>query len=481
MSDPPNPETGGGERDLLEKVRGTIEREGLLGRDETILVAVSGGPDSVALLHILAELSAGRAWTFAGIHIHHGLRGEEADADADLARRAAEKLRVPFETDSIQPGTNPSEDHLRRLRYDVLAARARKVGATAVALGHQRDDQVETVLHRIARGSGIRGLAGIPFSRELADSGGARLVRPLLDCSREEILAYLSAREIPWREDRSNKDTLYTRNRIRHEVLPVLEEALNPNIRVSLARLSTLARDALEILETEGRRILREGREAGNPQGGIRVDRWETLSPIVLGEALRFAYLEAGGMEGGFTYETVQGLLAAIRSGETTYHATWPGGIPLRLREGRLFLGETAEPPEPAPLPIEVPGRASFPRGGLELRSNLTSRMEMEKEGGPAGTDPGRVWFDWEALSPPLSLRPWRKEDTLHPFGGPSIKEVREVLADAKVPRADRSRLPVVADREGVIWIVGVRRSARAPVTEDTSRVLSLKSAPLQE
>lgn len=466
------------EEELRMRIQRTIDREDLLGKQERIVVGLSGGPDSMALLHLLLDLRPRRDWDLLAVHIHHGIR-EEADQDAWAAQVAAEGAGVPFHRRSIFAGPNPSEDRLRRKRYHLLGSEALEFGATAVAVGHQRDDQAETVIQRVVRGTGIRGLAGIPYKRELPGSGGATLIRPLLDCSREEILAYLGRRKIPWQEDSTNRDPRYARNRIRHEVIPLLKEALNETVIDALSRLSILARDALQLLEAEGSRIYREGQGEGSPSGQIRVEAWGERSPSVIGEALRIAYTMAGGRGRDFSNEMVVGLIEAIRSGEASYETTWPGAIPVRLKDGRLLVGGGREGPVKPAVSMDVAGVTPCPWADLAVRSRLLSRQEMEAEGGPGRTAPHRVWFDWEALSPPLQVRSWAPGEKLRPFGGPTVKEVREVLADEKVPREDRTSVPVVADREGVIWIVDLRRSCRAPVTPTTSRVLALERIPL--
>lgn len=462
---------------ILARVERRIEREGLFGPREKIAVGLSGGPDSVALLHILIELQAGRAWEIHAVHVHHGIRAEEADEDARFARSVSEGTGIPFSLRSIEPDPHASEDRLRRHRYEILASEATGIGATRVAVGHNRDDQAETVIHRMARGTGFRGLAGIPYKRSLPGSGGALLVRPLLDCSRKEMIAYLESRKVSWREDRTNIDPRYTRNRIRHEVLPVLEEAVNANVREAIARLSSLARDVLPTLEAEADGILRDGARTAGPAGGIRVDSWKDQSPAVIGEALRLAFLEAGGREGSFSREMIEGLLETIRAGEGTYRGTWPGRIPVDLRGGRLLVGGEPEETDRETAPLPVPGATECPWAGVEIRSRIVSPAEMEAEGGPRGGG-GRVWFDSEALSPPLEVRPWRRGEPFHPFGGPSAKEIRVVLSDEKVPRQDRPATPVVADAEGVIWIPGVRRSVRAPITKRSTRILRLERIP---
>lgn len=223
------------EEDFLGTVRRTIVRQGMLGRGDCVLAAVSGGPDSVALLAALAALAPRLGVTVRAAHLHHGIRGAEADRDAACAVAVAEQrgiaCRVERLTD-LRSGAN-FEARARARRYAFLRRVARDTGCNRIATGHTRDDQAETLLMRLVRGAGRRGLAGMAPSRD------GWLIRPLLSCSRGDVLAFLAAQKLPWCEDSSNHDRHFLRNRVRHEVLPLLR-LLNPSVDNALAATATV-------------------------------------------------------------------------------------------------------------------------------------------------------------------------------------------------------------------------------------------------
>jgi tRNA(Ile)-lysidine synthase len=239
-----------------------IHADRLIGPGACVLVAVSGGPDSVALLHFLAherEQTGGPASIAVG-HVNHGLRGRESDEDAGFVGRLCESWGVPHFETRLPEGALPQrpdaiapEAEARRLRYVALHELAARAGADAVAVAHTADDQAETVLFRLARGAGLRGLGGI---RSRAKVHGMKLIRPLLDVTREQVLDYLARHGIPYREDASNASLNATRNYLRHEVIPRLQGRVNSAVREALLRQSALFRDADEYLEAEARRVL---------------------------------------------------------------------------------------------------------------------------------------------------------------------------------------------------------------------------------
>ena len=472
--------------DLLLQAARTIAREGLLGEKERIVVGLSGGPDSVALLHALLELASGRAgrtWELLAVHVHHGVRGEAADDDAYFARSLAAAAGAPFQQRSFVPGWVPTKDRLRAKRYHLLASEALAFGATAVAVGHHADDQAETVLFRIARGAALRGLAGIPYSRELEGSGEARLVRPLLDCTRDELVSYLRRRGVAWREDESNLDPRYTRNRIRHEVIPILEEAVHPNAGEALRGIARFARDMLPIVEERAAALVRDGAARARREGTISVEGWGKEPAVVIGEALRSIYLDAGGRERHFSREMIDGLLDALRSGRAAFETTWPGKIPVRLRGGRLTIGEpAAEADDREAIPVAIPGLTAVPWAGVEIRTTLHSHAEMEALGGPRSDDREAIWLDEAALRTPMEIRPWSPGERMVPFGGPSEKEVCEVLSDSRLPAEDRPDVPVLCDAAGILWLVGVRRSGLARIGQGSrpvrATVVSTRPSP---
>jgi tRNA(Ile)-lysidine synthase len=313
---------------------------------------------------------------------------------------------------------------------------------------------------RILRGALFRGMAGIPYSRDLEGSEEIRIVRPLLDCGREALRDLLESRSIPWVEDASNQDPRYTRNRIRAEVLPILQAAVDRAPRESILQIARMAREALHIMEEQAAMLLRQGKD---------VTDWKYQPPVVIGEALRSLYLDAGGRAGAFSQAMIEGLIEAIREGKSRFHVTWPGKIQVILKEGTLKVGSYPEVPRIVSV-LDVPGDSICSWAGTVIRAELSSSTDVRP-------DPWEERFDWDEIRPPLVVRPWTRQDRVRPFGGPpGEKLVREILMSAKVPRDERADVPVVSDREGILWIVGVRRGSRAPVTAETRMSLRLST-----
>ena len=292
------------------------------------VVAVSGGADSVALLWALVAVSEG---PLIVAHLNHRLRGDDSDADEAFVRALAADLRLDFRGERIDVRAAAAGDNLesvaRRLRYDWLARVARESGASWVATGHTADDQAETVLHRLLRGTGLRGLAGIPRRRELAP--GIVLVRPLLTVRRAEVLGYLAQLGQTYRDDQSNWDRRYTRNRLRHDVLPRLAEDFNPALVDVLCRLAEQAGEMEAYVAGQAAQLLKE---AELPRAGTTVvldaRRLGEAPPLLVREALRLLWEREGWPEGEMGFDAWQRAAAVVAGTETA--VDFPGGVRLR-------------------------------------------------------------------------------------------------------------------------------------------------------
>lgn len=453
---------------LAARVLATIRRHGLLHGGETVLVAVSGGADSVALVHLLHELIPVLRLSLHVAHIHHGLR-REAEADADFVGRLCERLAVPYHLERVavrkEPPWEGLEAEARRARYAALLARARAVGAHRVATGHTADDQAETVLMRLLQGAGPRGLAGIAPVR-------GPLIRPLLETRRIEIERHLRQRGLDWVEDPSNRDPRFLRNRIRHEILPFLGEVWGPEMIDSLCRSAAMARRWVVDLEQRAR---------------VELDRLAGRGP--LGFVFPLADLRA--LPDELALQVL--LLAASELGETRplrgaaqrslrrflkpaagRRSVRLGSLAIELSGRRLRVG-------PARLAVlstrqwQVPGIVELGEVGLRLEARCFER--------PADYVPPRererVAFDAEGLPATLLVRPRRAGDRFLPFGGAGERRLKSFLIDAAVPRWERPRVPLLEARGEIVWIAGLRRGQAAPVTAATRCILEVTLRPL--
>jgi len=405
---------------FTSRVLATCRERHLLGCSDSVLVALSGGVDSTALLSALADLrEAGEIREVTAVHVDHALRpGSHLDADACAS--VCESLGVAFRRVRVEVRQGNVQAEARRARYAALRREAGRVGATRIATGHTLDDQAETVVLRLLRGSGARGLSGIPPRR------GA-VVRPLIDRSRAEVVEHVRARGLPHLEDPSNATPRFLRNRVRAEVLPVLR-ALAPQAARAMARAADLLRDDERALAAEGRRLA--------TTGSVRVADLLAEPLAVRRRAVRDLWRQASGRRTDLDARQVESVLALLgRSG--------PSRLPLsRGLEACVRYGALAVRPAPAvapaadPVRLRGPGTHPLPGGGV---------LEVVSA-------PGAVWPLW-----------WRGRlpgDRFRPAGGRGSKKLKAWLIDRKVPREVRDGLRVLADDAGwILWIpeLGVR------------------------
>ena len=442
---------------LSARVLATIRRHQLLPPGGRVVVALSGGPDSVALVHLLRELEAEREVVLAGVaHFNHRLRGEAADADEAFCRALAAGLSLPIEVGcadvrGIARAEGRSiEDAARRLRYHFLDAARTALGADAVAVGHSLDDQAETFLLRMVRGAGTRGLASI---RPRA----GQVIRPLLEIGRAELRQYVRQRGLTFQDDVTNLDLTIPRNRVRHELLPYLAREFSPGIAEVLAREAALAREDEERLQNEAIEIA--GSLVLVNTGSVTVDvvALSQVHPALASRVVRHALQQLSDKFVGF--EHVSRFLAFAREAGEGQALSLPGQQAVRRGDTVVLGPEPARgPASPAnfsSVPLSVPGEVIA--GGWWVAAD------------PAPTD--RRASDLEVLTTgvvePLSVRFRRPGDRFDPPGlRGSSKKLQDYLVDRKVERSERDRLPLVVDgQDRIVWVVGhgVAEGFRAP------------------
>lgn len=431
----------------------------MLAGGETVLVAVSGGPDSLALLHALLRLRRPLDLSLRVAHFDHHMR-PGSERDAAWVRRHAGRLRLPVTLGSAPgdrpPGFSP-EEWARAGRLAFLEETARGLGAR-VATGHTADDQAETVLMRLLAGAGLRGLGGIPPVRGL-------FVRPLFDVRRVDTEAFCRSLRLRPRRDPTNADPRYLRNAIRRDLLPLLGERFNRRVVEALVRTADVLRDDDALLdEIAAKRRAEIGAPGGEPGERIPLGPFAELPPALQRRIIRqVAPLDAEATE------RVRMLALGGASGDAV---DLPGPLNARLEYGFLVLGRTvpsrAAPPQPAAL--DVPGVTDLPEWGFRVTAWLESAP-------PAAWPEGRraCVLDADRLRLPLGVRPARSGDRFRPLGMTRAKKVGDFFTDQKVPRSLRAHAPVVVDASGTVaWIAGHRIDDRAKVTSHTRRFLWL-------
>jgi tRNA(Ile)-lysidine synthase len=449
-----------GPRDQVER---TIRRHAMLAGGETVLVGVSGGADSVALLHLLVGLAEAWRLRLHVLHVDHQLR-TDSSRDADFVREIGTRLGVPVDVATVTVDSRGSlEAAARAARYAALEAGAARVGAHRVALGHTADDQAETVLMRLLEGAGVRGLAGIPPVR-------GRFIRPLIELRRAALEAELQRAALTWVEDPTNRDPKFLRNRIRHELLPLLADSYSPGITGTLTRVSALARDTVAALDGAAEIELERLGTFGAGAVTLPLPALRALPRQVAAEILRRAAERLGGRASlrAWSHRGLKRTLAlpAPRRPFTL------GGVTIEV-SGALARLALAPLPALAERPVSVPGRIELPEIDLALEARLAGAETYT-----VPRDPGRVAFDADELPGPLTVRAPRRGERFMPFGG-AERRLKTLLIDAKVPRWDRCRVPVIEAGGVIVWVGNLRRGAAARVTGRTQWVLELALVPL--
>jgi tRNA(Ile)-lysidine synthase len=421
---------------------------------------------------VLHELAPRVDLRLSVAHLDHGSRGEASRFDAEFVAELAAALGLPFDLGRWRPTrAKHFETEARRARYDWLVQVARARGAAAVAVGHTRDDQAETILHRIVRGTGLRGLSGIPWRRRLATDPDVALVRPLLAASRDEIRHDLAERGQSFREDETNADLTRTRARIRHDLLPKLAAEYNPRIAEALVRLGGHAAGCRRAIEADARRIERAA--VVSFQDGLFVlkqDFLVSLPDFLRVEVLRRLWRRAGWPEGGMSARRWRRLAALVRSREIP-RTEIGAGVTIVTEKFFLILWRSrpvtvvapgAVPVEPVHL--EAPGVASVPWAGGRV-------VATYDDGEPAGE-----WIDADRVHSPLTIRPPVPGDRFEPLGmdGRSMP-LADFFRGRGVPQDRRVRIPLVCDRQGIVWVVGHRIADRVKLTGATWRRMGLR------
>ena len=440
---------------LPEKVLLTVERYGMDLRRP--LVLVSGGPDSVALLRVVVALGGEPVV----LHVDHGLRGEESREDAEFVRDLCVQLGVVCEVRRLGlDGSSNLQERARDERYRLAEEVAAGMGFRVIATGHTADDVAETVLMNLARGTGLRGLAGIPPVRD-------KVQRPLIGCTRREVLDYLKELGQPYRTDPTNLTGKYARNRVRLEVLPILEE-LYPAAAGNIARAASLFREDLEVLEELAGGILeRRGEEVVLPPDGLM-----ELPPALQRHAVRLAYTTLVPDTAPLPSNLVEAVLGLLEGGQGTRTLDLPGGVVAAGRADRE-LAFCREPQSMVSGHGEIRAGETVTFGGWRIMARELSGYDPVDAARPevAYLDAGKG---------PYQVRMAREEDIIRPLGLGGTKKVLRAMMDRKVPSHLRRRTPVVVDGRGEIsWIVFGELDERHKVDERTEKVLRLEVATI--
>jgi tRNA(Ile)-lysidine synthase len=466
--------------ELFQKVKKTIEKYFMLSGRERVLIALSGGPDSVCLLYILKNLNEGIRLDLHALYVNHGLRPEEAVREIEFCKNLCAMLNLPFLTKCIDVKFYAKEKKLniqeaaRELRYRVFEETARELDAQKIALGHTADDQAETLLMRLLRGTGPAGLSGIPPVR-------GKFIRPLIEAQRKEIEQYLGEERVDFIVDSSNLKRDYLRNEIRLSLMPRIKE-INPNIIDTLLRTASIFREEeryFEILVAKA--LMKLMSRKTNSRIELFLSPLAAMEKIILRRTLRKAIGETTGLR-GINFIHIEDIIELVRRGKAGDRLYLPHGIRAIKDYSTLIL--TSDPPVKLDTyTMEVPGEMVLKEAGSLIRATIQESQELEEKD-LTSTLESRLStaavFDADRLIFPLAVRPRKEGDFFYPLGFGKKKKLQDFFVDEKVPRDERDAVPLVVSGEDIIWVVGYRGDERFKVTDETKRVLRLEVKKLK-
>ncbi|MFC2031887.1 tRNA lysidine(34) synthetase TilS [Chloroflexota bacterium] len=474
---------------LEKRVLHFSQENGLVASQSHLLVAVSGGPDSVCLLHILVKLREELGISLHVAHLNHQLRGAESEADAQYVFDLAHRLGIAVTIEERDVKAYKARQHLsleeaaREVRYTFLAEVAVSISADRVAVGHTVDDHIETILMHLIRGTGTRGLRGLqPVTMWQSSGERVTVVRPLLQISREETASYCQNHQLMPRTDTSNLSLLPLRNRIRHQLIPLLQ-SYNPQVTQSLLRTAGIVADDIAFMDEEMTKTW--DKIAREKENTIVLDKAGFLE---LPSALKRSLLRAA----------IEKLLSTLKDIETRHieeiiavltkpagkRVSLPGGLIFTIEYDKYLLGPDSAALSPFPIlegnsSLNILGETLLPGWRVEA---TTINREQYVNGKPEGDEAPSPWeknltasFDLEKTGGEVVVRSRRTGDRFQPLGMSQPKKLGEFMIDAKIPRAWRQRIPVVSSLRHILWVVGWRIDDRVKVTKDTQQILCLK------
>jgi tRNA(Ile)-lysidine synthase len=461
-----------------QRVIDFIHKQSLVSAGDKLVVAVSGGADSVCLLHILVRHQVDLGIRLHVAHLNHRLRGAESDADAAYATELAMRLCVPATVDCRDVASYRSrkggslEEAAREVRYCFLAEVAAEAGAFGVAAGHTRDDHVETILLHLLRGSGTAGLTGLHPRSVLSygeNSGQIEVIRPLIEITRQETLSYCRRHRLAPRSDSSNESPSFLRNRVRLELLPLLRN-YNPNIHEALLRLAEIAGDDVSFIEQQATLMWQELARTENEVLYLDIEKMCVLPRAIQRQVFRRAVKQLRGDLRDIEADHIEAMMESLLKPAGKSFCL-PDGLTLSTEYGRLVLAPAGAPICPLPAlkdtcSINIPGETDL--SGWRVKAEVT--------GSCAGSDNGfSASFDFDKVGKKLVVRRRKPGDRFQPLGMSQTKKLQDFMVDVKIPRSWRERVPLVSAGEQILWVVGWRIDDRVKVTDKTKKILHLQ------
>jgi len=458
---------------LIKKVQDTIFKYGMLEEGDSVIVALSGGVDSVVLLDVLHELKGKFQLSLTVAHVNHGLRPKEAEAEAKFAEKIASHYHLPFfmktlDIPSLLKGNarDSKQTLARQLRYEFLWDLAQRQNATKIALGHNLDDQAETLLIRLLRGTGLKGLSSIPPVRQ------GMIIRPLIEATREEILEYANSKKLAFVEDSSNQLPIYLRNRVRLELMPFLEE-FNPNIKKILASLADMLRDYSLYLEGLASSLLEKALIKKDDDAlSLHIQTLKEGNKVIICEAIRKAIEILPGPIKNIQRSHIYSIYDMLEKNRANSKVHLPDGWIVRRDYNTVTISIKKEEYKGFNYTLSIPGEVFLQEIQKRIKASV---LPIEKVAYVVERGASEAYFDAGKVKKPLLIRNPRPGDRIHPLGMQGSKKVKDIFIDGKVPIQERKMVPIVISNGEPIWVVGFRMDERFKIDERTKEVLKLE------
>lgn len=455
---------------LIEDVRKTVYKHNMITEGDKIIVGVSGGPDSLCLLHVLKELCGEYGCSLYAAHLNHKFRGEAADADAEFVREICMEWGIPAFIEAFdvpayieETGLSPEEAG-REIRYRLFDQVSEKVGGNKIAVAHNLNDHIETILMRFMRGSGIDGLKGIEAVR-------GNIIRPLLEIDRSRIEEYCSEKGLNPRIDKTNLESVYHRNKIRLELIPYIEKNFNPNIKMALSRFSGLIKDENDFLETETAEKFQGIAELSCDRAAINVPKLTALHTALQRRIIRLCMEKLASTLNGFDFKHFEGVL------ELAEKSTGAAIIlPHKLKAFRSYdeivlVKDIVKPDKKCYYKLKY----DYDNSVETDNGCITIERKNTKDIGELRGQKDMIYIDPSRIKEGLVLRCREPGDMFAPIGMKGTKKLKEYLIDEKVPREKRDGLELIADGNEIVWIVGGRLSEKYKITDKTTDAVVIK------
>ncbi len=463
---------------FIEKVRHTISNYNMLNPKDRVLVCVSGGSDSVSLLYALNNLKDDFGITLHIAHLNHKLR-KEAVKDEIFVKNLARKLNIPISIERkdvsklSKRDKSSIEDKARRIRYEFFLRVARLKKLNKIAVAHTKDDQAETVLMRLIKGAGPRGLCGIPAKRKF---DGAYIIRPLIETSKSEVLDFLREEKVAYRLDKTNLKNIYLRNRIRNMLLKDMQKNFNPNIKEILTNVSKEVTRAYDFLYLRAKEAFNKISRFKKDELILSLGKLSRYHDAIKSEIVRIAIEKKKGNLNQITYRNWEDLENLINSGKSGSRLEIPQITVVRDYDKLIFKSGRIEKPKERLWRLKIPGKTDIKELGVSFKSLVLDKVR------PFFKSKDKTWeyFDYSKLKFPLFIRTRKEGDRFKPLGMGSEKKLQDFFVNEKISRHKRDSTPLVISGGKIIWVVGCRISDSVKLTPKTKKILCIRYEELQ-